>query len=198
MFFSIPNLRSSVVSEVEEPWNLKTATPPPYEGWQGRCNRVLQQSVYSARDALYGGRHVSRRPRDYGRQCAVQTTRVACDYDNPLPEKGTQFNTSKDHKPCEFMPTYLSTTSSGNGRLVWEFEKPILFSDTGHMKEFMKILAKSMRLNKWLGGLETAALTNWVKYYELGKKLASCRRYGLGALVSFGTVVLQSCGRTQV
>lgn len=167
MFFSIPNLRSSVVSEVEEPWNLKTATPPPYE--EGKeaviefCNRVsTQHAMLSMVEGMSPGVRVT-----MADNVPYKLHGLLVDYDNPLPENPIQY--IKDHKPCEFMPTYLSTTSSGNGRLVWEFEKPILFSDTGHMKEFMKILAKSMRLNKWLGGLDTAALTNWVKYYELGR-----------------------------
>jgi hypothetical protein len=167
MFFSIPNLRSSVVIECDEPWSLKTKTPPPYsEGKEAViefCNRI---NTEHAMISMYEGMTAEVRV-TMDDNVPYRMHGLLVDYDNPLPKDPVEY--IRANKPSEFMPTYLATTASGNGRLVWEFEKPILFSNKTHMKEFIKILAKSMKLNKWLGGLDTAALTNWVKYYELGQ-----------------------------
>lgn len=167
MFFSIPNLRSSTVTEVEEPWLLKTKTPPPYaEGKEAViefCNRInTEHAMLSMVEGLTAEVRVTMED-----NAPFKLHGLLVDYDNPLPANAVEY--IKEHKPAEFMPTYLVVTASGNGRLVWEFEKPILFSNKNHMKEFIKLLARHLKLNKWLGGLDTEALTNWVKYYELGQ-----------------------------
>ena len=167
MFFAIPNLRSSTVTETPEPWSLKTATPPPYNDGKEAvvefCNKVTtEHAMISMIEGVSPDVRVT-----LGDNPPYRMHGLLVDYDNPLPDKPVDY--VRDHRPTEFMPTYLVVTASGNGRLVWEFEKPLLFSNKTHMKEFMKLLARHMKLNKWLGGLDTEALTNWVKYYELGR-----------------------------
>ncbi len=168
MFFSIPNLRASTVTEVPAPWDLKTATPPPYQDGKVAVTEFCSKATTEhAMLSMYEGMSPDVRV-TLGDNPPFKMHGLLVDYDNPLPDNPVEY--VKTRKPCEFMPTHLVTTSSGNGRLVWEFEKPILFTNKNHMKEFMKLLSRHMKLNKWLGGLDTGALTNWVKYYELGKK----------------------------
>ncbi len=168
MYFAIPNLKASVVSPVPEPWTLKTETPPPYADGKTAvvdfCNRVdTKHAMLSMVEGTTAEVRVTMEDNPPFRLHGIMA-----DYDNPLPDNPVEY--IKGHAPVEFMPNYLVRTASGNGRLVWEFETPILFSNRLHMKEFMKLLSRNLKLNKWLGGLETEALTNWVKYYELGQE----------------------------
>ena len=168
MFFSLPNLRASSVVEVAEPWALKTKTPPPYADGKEAviefCNKAAtEHAMLSMFEGMSADVRVTMED-----NAPFRMHGLLVDYDNPLPAEPAEY--VKAHRPCEFMPNYLVITASGNGRLVWEFEKPILFSNKTHMKEFMKLASRHMKLNKWLGGLDTEALTNWVKYYELGQR----------------------------
>ena len=168
MFFSIPNLRASLVSAVPEPWTLKTETPPPYAEGKAAvidwCNRFeTKHAMLSVYEGLSPEVRVTMEDNP-----PFQMHGLICDYDAPLPDNPVEHIKSK--RPGEFLPSHLVHTASGNGRLIWQFAKPVLFSNQAHMKNFVRGLSKQLKLTRWLGGLDTEALTHWVKYYELGTK----------------------------
>ncbi len=167
MFYAIPNLRSSVVSEVKEPWNLKTKTPPDYT--QGSAKVKAWCSRYETEHAMISGYE--------GTAPEVRVTKddnppyklhaLIVDYDAPLPENPVAHLLTR--RACEFLPSYLIRTAS-NARLVWFFEQPILYTNSSHWKAFLATLTRQLGLGKWLGGLDAPALSNPFTYYELGQE----------------------------
>jgi hypothetical protein len=70
----------------------------------------------------------------------------------------------------EFVPAYAVITHSGYARLVWLFEADILLAAKAQIKEFLVQLSRRLALNKWLAGMDTGALSDPCRYYELGSK----------------------------
>lgn len=170
MFYSIPNLRASTVTLVPEPWALETETPPDYSA--GKAAVIEFSNQFTTKHAFLSMVE--------GTTAEVRVTMndnppyrlhgIMADYDAPLPESPVDHILQKQQS--EFLPTYLVTTAQEQARLIWEFEEPLLWTNKNHMKAFILLLSKHLRLNRWLAGLETQALTNWVKYYDLGKEWA--------------------------
>lgn len=168
MFYAIPNMRASTAFEVPAPWDLKTKTPPDYTkpkedvvAWGQRFE--TEHAYISAFEGTSAGVRVTQDGNP-----AYQMHGLIVDYDAPLPANPVEH--IKTRRQCEYMPTHLVTTSSGQGRLVWQFEKPLLWANKTHHAAFMKLLLKNLKLNRWLGGLDTQALAQWWTYYELGKQ----------------------------
>lgn len=165
MFFTIPNLRSSTVAELPEPWTFTPDTPPPYED---RNKFIKWRADFGTRHAFISGYE--------GTSPLVRLTKtdnpvfkmhaLIVDYDGRLPDNPADHVSGKP--AAEYMPNYVVETALG-GRLVWLFESPLLLASEVQAKEFLKIANKMLRLNKWLPGLDTEALSKPEQYFEVGK-----------------------------
>lgn len=170
MFYSLPNTRSSTVTAVPEPWALKTETPPDYDtmskeeitAWCARYE--TRHAIISAYEGVAPEVRVSKNKDNP----PYRMHGLIVDYDAPLPDDPVTHITDK--RQSEFLPTHLVVTSSHNARLVWQFEQPLLFTNDAHWREFLKLLTRNLKLNRWLGGLDTGALGNYATYYELGRE----------------------------
>jgi hypothetical protein len=165
MFFTIPNLRSSTVSELPKPWEFKPDTPPPYDD---RNAFIKWRADFGTRHAFISGYE--------GTSPLVRLTKtdnpvfkmhsLIVDYDGRLPDNAANHVASKP--AGEYMPSYVVETAVG-GRLVWLFESPLLLASETQAKEFLKIANKMLRLKGWLPGLDTEALSKPEQYFEVGK-----------------------------
>lgn len=170
MFFSIPNYRSTVVSAIPDPWNLRTNTPPPYElgpeAVADFCGRVTTEHAHiSMFEGKNPGVVVSMRDNPPVRMHGLIVT-----YDNPPIQTSVEALLARRPVAAEFLPSYLVTTATGSGRMVWEFEQPVLFSTDEHMRLFVRLMVQKMRLDRWLSGIVTQSPAAWAQYYELGQK----------------------------
>jgi hypothetical protein len=66
------------------------------------------------------------------------------------------------------LPTWISTTYSGNRRLVFEFEEPVPANNEELSDRFLRLLAKELKLNKLLPGLDENSFKQ-TQYFELGR-----------------------------
>jgi len=167
MFFSIPNVRSTAVTVIDE--DPTTLPPPDYASFKGNkikyrqwCGKLSTNHRFLS---LCEG--------------VTNALRVSSD-DNPLyrvhgllidydaqPPPGVLEHLEKN-RPAEFMPSYFVSTFSGNARLVWEFETPFYPAGIKHYKEFIKHVSKTLQLVSWLPGYEAGSLGDPSHHYEQG------------------------------
>jgi len=165
MFYAIPNLTSSTAFEVAEPWAYVPGDLPPKDITK---ESMIQWASGVAVNyaAISGYEGISPEVRITSDNPAHMLHAFIADYDLPLPADAIQ--RIMDNPVCEFKPAYISRTASGNARMVWLLETPFLCGSKSHMKDFLKLAAKHMKLDKWLGGFDAAAFGDVTKYYLLG------------------------------
>jgi hypothetical protein len=167
MFFSIENLRANIAEPLEKPWEFKPTMPPPYdEGKEAMSRWEIDTGTQHAFVSGFEGLSPDVRVTS-GDNPPFKMHCLIVDYDAKLPDNPAKYVVEK--APCDFRPTYLVETGSGNARLIWEFEKPFLYTGEAHMKEFMKLLSKKLKLSSWLPGMDTKAYRAPHQYYEIGK-----------------------------
>lgn len=66
------------------------------------------------------------------------------------------------------MPRWMTTTYSGNTRLVWEFEAPVLVDNEEIADRFIALLAKTLKVDGYLPRLDTSSFKR-AQYFEKGK-----------------------------
>lgn len=166
MFYSIPNLRSSAAVELPAPWDYKPTCQPPYGdkvkliAWSQ--DFATQHAFISTYEAMSQGVRVTTVDNP-----PFKLHGFIVDYDGKSPEGILEFLKTKP--ACEFLPNYLVETASGNNRLIWIFERPLLLASLKQIKEFLKTANKHLKLPKWLPGLDTEAFGSPDRYYEIGK-----------------------------
>lgn len=169
MFFAIPNLSASTVRPVEKPWELSAAASAPHDKskaevikW-GQSNAV-EHTFLSAYEGVSPGVRVSKSAENP----PFRMHGLIVDYDAKVPENAVEYLMEKP--PSEFAPQWFVRTTSDNGRLIWAFERPLLFTSHAHFKPFLVKLSKALRLPNWLAQLDAPALADPSRYYELGMK----------------------------
>lgn len=171
MFYSIPNLTAITATKIERPWEYDSsdsAPPVPYSGGKPAmgaysmdpATRHCYISMVEGMSELVRASYTDNAPfRIHG---------IIVDYDALLPEDPVEHIKAKPGS--EFMPNWLVVTSSGNGRLIWNFEKPCMVCDKSHVQEFLRIVWKALRVSRWLADPDTRAYGNPCQYYEVGKE----------------------------
>lgn len=167
MFFAIPNLSASTAFEVPAPWELPANTNAPYS--QGKIamtawaqNAALEHHFISAYEGMSAGVRVLKENPVFRMHALI------VDYDGLCPENPVEHLLRKP--PVELLPQYVALTMSGHCRLVWLFEKPMLFTNATHFKAMLLQINRGLKLDKWMPALDTSALGNVNLYYELGTK----------------------------
>lgn len=168
-FFSIKNLRSDIAEKIEgRPWDAAiparpglspTATKEEYRAWC--ADPALDWCFLSMVEGLTPTQRVS----------AVNPCKflhgIIADYDAKLSDRAAVLQIIADNSPPGLGPTAISTTFSGNVRLVWEFEEPLLLDHTALFEAFMERASKETRMSKILPHFDTSSL-EYKQYFEIG------------------------------
>lgn len=162
--FYLPNMSASdTLAMPIDPWKVVAAPYPvsskdEYERWIK--NKDTDHCFYTAVEAINPHRRVSlENPAKY-------LHGLVADYDAELPNN---FDLQEILDRCnpDALPRALSRTFSGNARLVWEFDKPLLVDCPEFTKSIMKEIARKFKLAKILPGLDECTFrTN--QLFEIG------------------------------
>lgn len=167
MFYAIPNLSSYKAFEIEKPWEFKTPVVPPYDRGKDAVTRWSQHpntnhAFISGYEGMTATVRVSKNENPPCRMHAL-----VVDYDTPLTDdriKNIMENPTSDVKPM-----YIVRTTRGYARLVWLFEKPMLYGSEFLMENFLRQLKAQLDLAHWLPSLDTKAYGHRTIYFELGR-----------------------------
>lgn len=187
MFFSIPNINSIVVSQIEKPWEYnKTKIPDDiyerqdkdeYRRWC--ANLSTEHAFISANEALDPGRRVSYKEGNPALKChalIVDYDAINMMTDDLLKEIATGELKNNKKWPSEFPPAYVADSfTKGRLRAIWLFEKPVMIASEKHYKKFIQIIDKKIKFNKWFSGFEAESLGNPAHHYMIGHNYRAVR-----------------------
>ncbi len=166
--FSKPNLVELKATPITEPWKLKPFAYPP-----GLVKEQIQamwkdpsfkHHFFSAFEGMTESVFVSKeaKNRPFRQWCLI------VDYDARLSD--TMREHVKNNPPVEYPPSWLVTTVSGNARLIWDFELPVMFSNDQQALAFLNQITRRLQLSRWLPGLDLKCLRGLYQCCELGQK----------------------------
>jgi hypothetical protein len=163
MFYFVPNLSTVAVQELETPWLVDSPRPDfgskdEYRLW---CSAPTTSHVFFT--AIQGQHPGIRVSQD---NPPARMSGLVLDYDaipSSPPEQMLLANA-----PEGLRPAWVSRTFSGNCRVVFLFEEAVPLFSPELAKEFLKKVARELKLRKLLPGFESEALLDLGKTYELG------------------------------
>ena len=166
-YFSIPNLSAQTVDILDAPWDIVESSDVP---------RHMNKAEFSLWSTSYSTKHhylsslegMSAQVRIGADNPVFRMHGVIADYDGIITYDAVEH--LLDKPPSEHSPQWHVRTHSNKARLVWHFERPVLLADARHLKNFLRILTKTIKLDRWMAGFDTKAFGNANQYYELGKK----------------------------
>jgi hypothetical protein len=172
MFFSLDNLRGNAVTQIEKPQDIVLKDVPyptkaedknKFITW---CNAPTTKHYFIS---MFEGMSPDLRTTKGENGNPVFTMHgVIADYDSKT------FDEMKNHVmktcPSHYLPTHLSHTMSGNCRLIWQFETPLILASETLAKKVLVVIMKEMAISKWAAGLDTGAFSDPSQYYEIGTK----------------------------
>ncbi len=165
LFFSISNLSSHNVQTCE-PWKA-TANRPALddkEAYRAWCNDPATEHAFvSAFTGLQPALRVSET------NAATHLCGLVLDYDAVPPSDPALILLNS--APHNLRPCAVSRTYSGNVRVYYQFEEPIPLFAPEIAKEFLKKVARELKLRKLLAGFEVEAMLDTSKYYEIGEDI---------------------------
>ena len=169
MFYSIKNLVESVATEIEKPWDYKPRKEVPYptnkDGKNDFINWANKFDTEHAFLSMYEG--MSDGVRVTADNAPFQMHGIIADYDSLSPtDMAAHINKVA---PVTHMPQWLVHTVSGNSRLVWLFERPVMLASEDLIKRFLIQINKELKLAKWAAGFDVDAFGDPKRYYEIGK-----------------------------
>lgn len=162
--YAIENVASQVAAPVE-PWTFRPEIPPDV---------TTSKAAFKAWFMDINTKHCHYS----GFEGATETVRVSdgnephrvhgfvADYDWIVTPEDIE--KLKKHKPYDISPAWVSKSFSGNGRLVWMLEEPVLVGSIELAKALVKAVMKDMNLGKWMSGLDSDAFLDPARYYEVG------------------------------
>jgi Family of unknown function (DUF5906) len=161
-FFALPNLSSHDVAPCNPSTTMPVVSyPSTKEKFREWCaNKATKHCFFSAVEGLTPSLRVSIQNPAHLRHGLVvdYDAKITDDMVALIPKNGA----------AGLLPTWISTTYSGNRRLVFEFEEPILVDQEELASRFMKLLAKELKLKNLLPGLDETSYKN-EQYFELGR-----------------------------
>jgi hypothetical protein len=164
--FILQNLVSSAIVR-GTPWTFRADVPPEVrEDKKARdkwiCTDTTKWNVYSLVEGIAENLRVS-----------LATTAVkegnppyrlhgfAADYDAPIPDEDVMKAIAK----MSYKPRWMERTLSGNVRLIWLFEKPMLVPSAKFLEAFLAGVLEFFPADKWLPALDLGAWKNCTRYY---------------------------------
>tara|TARA_B100000003_G_scaffold179260_1_gene169799 strand:+ start:15786 stop:17915 length:2130 start_codon:yes stop_codon:yes gene_type:complete len=164
--YGIKNLRANKVEECT-PWSTKKDIPDNVI--KGGKDSFVKWCMNNKTDYLhfnaYEGEIDSKRINKQNPPRRMHG--IVVDYDAEV--CGTTVDEIRRRCSAEAVPMYMSETFSGNARLVWLFEKPILMYNDKATHALLKLLQKEFRLTKILPGFDEKYF-DVSQYYALGTK----------------------------
>lgn len=167
----LQNLSSSEVFSGELPWGFVSLDSVPVAAFndKGARDRWINTpetrfSVYT----LYEGTQKNLRLR--GSRAGGDDNPpllmhgLAIDYDCPMSVKDVENGL---HTLGEMLPTFFEQTLSGNGRLVWLFEKPLILPNRKFLVKLLETLDQIIPFRKY-AGLDEAAYKAPERYFTNG------------------------------
>ncbi|MCH7228585.1 primase-helicase family protein [Haloferula sp. A504] len=161
--FCLPNLSSSNVIE-DTPWTYLNGSTPKgvtKEEFQRWCAKPTTESLFFSG---FEGTHAAMRVSEANPPVFMHA--VVADYDSPVaPDERLAFlrRASKDYPP-----NYISTTFSGQVRLVWVFADRVPVYGWKVTEAFLRKLASELKLRKIFPGLDEQAFFSTSQYYHCG------------------------------
>ncbi len=171
-FFSLANLSALTVEPMEKPWEFTATEEVPYptspetkkvfEAWQHA--HTTKHAFISMFEGVTAGVRVA--TSKHSGNPAFRLHGIIADYDSKAPE--ALLAHVKKHAPCALLPQWLCRTKSGNSRLIWFFEQPLMLANTDQTKKFLAQVIKELKLTKWAAGFDVDAF-NETQYFEVGR-----------------------------
>jgi hypothetical protein len=165
MFFTIPNLVSNATSEISGPWDLPpTDRIPDKATWN---QPTTSYCFYSA----YEGVNAKLRVSDKENNPPYRVHSLVADYDSPQTEETFAMIWKKDMTtpPFRYHPNYVCQTHSGNIRMVWSLERPVILPGFKATVNFLRLARKYMAASKWAPGLDEGAWDDPCRFFAQGK-----------------------------
>jgi hypothetical protein len=169
MFFALPNLRSSSVTECPAPWNFQCSVPDDVRGAENKGKRdewinspETRHQVYSAFEGVNPSVRISE-PKTVGEEGnpPFRLHAFVGDYDTTLSEVELQAGIAR----VPFRPNYYEKTLSGNARMVWLFERPVTFPNLRFAEEFLKLALIRVKADSLAASLDKPAWGTPNRYY---------------------------------
>lgn len=162
MYYALKNLTCREVQPLPAPWSWAGTVPDKTE-WM---NPEVDSCFVSAVEGINQNLRVSEK--EDNAPHAIHAFIV--DYDSPQDDETFAKIWAKDmaKPPFEVFPSWLCRTKSGNIRLLWEFEAPLVVPSVEALQRMLKFATKYMRLDRWAPGLDKAAFESPNKYYAQG------------------------------
>jgi hypothetical protein len=164
--FAIANLAAHRAT-VQDPWTFHSRVPPALRADKNAFVEWCQQPNTShCHFSGYEGQDANLRLSKSNPAFRIHA--FVADYDtNTVTTE--QITALRAKSPGEVTPNYGSLTFSGGGRLVWLLDEPVLAPPAEMMKDFLKLVAKRLRLAKFFPGFDyESAFLHVIKYYEAG------------------------------
>ncbi len=164
MFFTLPNLSAHSVQPIEAPWSLQLTKPPfaSKDDFRLWCNSSSTNHAF-----ISGVEGVQTSLRVSELNPPARMHGLILDYDAVPPGDPAQMILL--NAPSGLRPAWVSRTFSGHCRVLYRFESPVpLFNSVDLAKEFLKKVARELKVAKLLPGFEREAMMDPGKHYELG------------------------------
>ena len=164
----LKNLGTSACVEGPPPWEFNTRPDPKLgadkklrEGWI--TAKTTQHYVYGVAEGLNPNQRVTKPSKEGEGNPPHSVWGLAADFDSPYTVEDVLARIptlSKDH-----IPQWYERTLSGNARLVWVFESPVIVPSFTFASAFLTFVSERLRCSMLLAGLDHKATTNPSRYF---------------------------------
>lgn len=172
-YYGLKNLVSNETFEFSDPSveNIKVLATEPTGMDKGQrrvwlSNNKTRHCVFSVWEGAAPGARINTRAENP----PWRLHGLVADYDAPAPGDLAAIKESiAKVLPPSLMPQWGATTPSGNHRLVWEFESPVIVGGSGDafILQTIEELRRLLKLPLLLAGLDEAALKKPSTYYDI-------------------------------
>lgn len=167
-FFALPNLVSDQCTPCV-PWQFSKPVPDGVAGkenkkardkWISDCTTSWQ--VYSAIEGINPNIRVSEAKGGNEGNQPIKIHSFVADIDAPVSEDELAAGIAR---LCELVPNYYERTLSGNARLLWLFEKPVLVPNSKFATEFLRLALQRGRFEQVAAALDKPAWESPNRYW---------------------------------
>ncbi len=143
--FAIANLRATDVTETKLPWGMEVVVPDKVSNKKWRQAWIneptTQHHCYSFVEGLNPGLRVSKGAKGEDGNPPYRIHAFVADYDAPASDASVLEGAERATK----MPTFCERTLSGNARMVWLFERPVMVSSHALAVEYLQLVASRLK-----------------------------------------------------
>lgn len=168
MFYSLPNLCSSAVSECPAPWVFTCSLLNEVLGKEGKKARdkwindpTTNHQCYSAFEGFNPSLRISEPKGVEEGNPPLRLHAFVADFDTTISQEELTAGIAR----ISLRPNYYERTLSGNARLIWLFEKPVSFPNRKFAVEFLKMALARTRIENVAAALDKPAWEEPNRYY---------------------------------